>query len=47
MISLVIWVCHLQYLQGHDTFLFGHKTPEEKRIREATIKKLEAEAKRT
>jgi hypothetical protein len=42
----VFVVCeHLQYTAGHNTFLWGYKTPEEKRIQEAIITKLEAEAK--
>lgn len=32
-------------MAGHDTLFFEHKTPEEIRIREAIIKKLEKEAK--
>lgn len=30
----VFWACETYlYAQGHDTFLFTHKTPAEKRIR--------------
>lgn len=35
----VFWACEtLMYIKGHDTFLFTHKTPEEKRIREQQTK---------
>lgn len=37
---------HDQYMAGHETTLYRHKTDEEKRIREAVIQKLEAEAKK-
>lgn len=40
----VIWIAHKQYIKGHDTLFFEHKSPEEKRIREAQIKILEHEA---
>lgn len=46
MMTAYIWVEHIQYTQGHNTLLFTHKTPEELRIREAVIQKLENEAAR-
>jgi len=46
VVGLFVWVSHQQYMAGHDTGLFDHKTPEEIRIREATVQKLEAEAKK-
>lgn len=45
VVGLFVWLNHVQYMAGHDTAIFTHKTPEEIRIREAVIKKLEAEAK--
>ena len=42
--AVLVWVEHTQYMHGHDTLFFGHKTPEELRIREAVIRKLELEA---
>jgi len=31
----VVWYCdHKQYLAGHDTFFFTHKTDAEKKIRD-------------
>lgn len=44
VIGVLVWTQHLQYMAGHNTSLFSHKTPEEKRIREAVIKILENEA---
>lgn len=41
VLGLFVWCSHVQYMAGHETGLFEHKTPEEIRIREATIKKLE------
>lgn len=41
VVALFVWVSHIQYMAGHDTGLFEHKTPEEKRIREAVIRQLE------
>lgn len=46
VVGLFVWCSHKQYLARHDTEIFHHKTAEELRIREAVIKKLEAEAKR-
>lgn len=43
--SVYLYVDHNMYLKGHNTLFFSHKTPEEKRIREAQIKYMEAEAK--
>ena len=43
--SVLIYVGHNQYMAGHETLFFKHNTPEEIRIREAIIKKLEKEAK--
>lgn len=43
--SVYLYVDHIKYLKGHDALFFSHKTPEEKRIREAQIKYMEAEAK--
>lgn len=40
----LIWIAHKQYIKGHDALFFEHKSPEEKRIREAQIKILEHEA---
>jgi hypothetical protein len=39
--ALFLWTQHVQYLAGHETIFFVHKTPEEKRIREALVKKME------
>ena len=44
VIGLLVWVSHVQYMAGHDSLLFAHKTPEELRIREAVVKKLERAA---
>lgn len=34
----VLWICETQmYLRGHDTFLFTHKTKEEKKIRDRAV----------
>lgn len=44
VIGLLVWVSYLQYMAGHDTFLFEHKTDEEKRLREAVLRKAEREA---
>lgn len=44
VIGVLVWTNHQQYMAGHDTLFFGHKTPEERRIREAVIRKLELEA---
>ncbi len=41
LFGLLVWIAHLQYMAGHDTPFFSHKTPEEKRIQEAQIKLLE------
>lgn len=41
---ILVWTNHTQYIQGHNTLFFGHKTPEKLRIREAVIRKLEREA---
>lgn len=43
--AVYLYVDHIQYLKGHDTLFFSHKTPEEERIRGAQIKYMEAEAK--
>lgn len=43
--AVYLYVDHIQYLKGHDTLFFSHKTPEEECIREAQIKYMEAEAK--
>ena len=43
LIAMVLADAYL-YGQGHDSFFFKHKTPEELRIREAQIRKLEIEA---
>jgi hypothetical protein len=42
-IFLAVWIycSHTQYMAGHETTFFHHKTPEEIRIREAVIKRLE------
>lgn len=40
--AFALWIQHVQYMAGHETMFFVHKTPEEKRIREALIKQLEA-----
>lgn len=45
-VALWIWVSHVQYMAGHESSLFEHKTSEEIRIREATIQILEAKAKK-
>lgn len=35
----VFWACETaMYLKGHSTFLFKHKTPEEKSVRERQIR---------
>lgn len=44
VVGLWVWVAHQQYLAGHSSALFEHKTPEEKRLREAAIRKAEREA---
>lgn len=50
-IGFWLWLCvmtiiaHKQYMAGHDTWLFGHKTDEEKRIRDAILAKMERSAK--
>jgi hypothetical protein len=44
VVALYIWIEHKMYLAGHSTLLFEHKTPEEKRLREAAIRKAEIEA---
>lgn len=44
--SIVVWVEYDLHVRGHETPFFTHKTPEELRIREATIQKLESEAAR-
>jgi hypothetical protein len=46
VLGLFIWVNHIQYMAGHETSLFGHKTPEEIRLREATVQLLEKETKK-
>ena len=43
-LALFFWIEHTQYMAGHETIIFVHKTPEEKRIQGAMIKKLEREA---
>lgn len=40
------WAEHTQYMAGHETLLFRHRTPEEIRIREATVERLEAQARK-
>lgn len=42
--AVYVYVEHLQYMAGHNTIFFAHKTEEEKRIREAQIKYQEAQA---
>ncbi len=42
-LSVFFYVEHRVYLAGHNTLFFHHKTDEEKRIREAQIKLLEAQ----
>lgn len=42
--AVFLYVEHTQYMNGHETTIYTHKTPEEKRIREAIVKKLENEA---
>lgn len=44
VVGLWLWISHKQYMAGHDTGLFGHKTDAEKRILEATVRLLEREA---
>jgi len=44
--AVYAWCEHTQYMAGNETLLFRHKTPEEIRIREATVEKLEAQAKK-
>ena len=41
VIGLCVWVSHLQFVAGYDNWLFEHKTPEEKRLREAAIRRAE------
>ena len=42
--NLFLWVQHTQYMAGHETSLFVHRTPAELRIRDALVMKAEAEA---
>lgn len=42
--AVYVYVEHLQYVAGHNTVFFAHKTEEEKRLREAQIKYQEAHA---
>ena len=42
--AFFLWLQHVQYMAGHETTIFAHKTQEEIRIREATVKILEAKA---
>lgn len=43
-VCLFIWVEHTQYLAGHETTIFQHKTDTEKRILEAQVRNIEIEA---
>lgn len=40
----VIWCEHTQYMAGHETTLWGHRTPEEIRLREAAVRQAELKA---
>lgn len=42
--AVCVYCDHQQYLAGHDSYFFEHKTDEEKRIRNAQIAILEKEA---
>lgn len=44
VIAVFIYVNHLQYMEGHDTYIFSHKTTEEKRILEAQTRIIENQA---
>ncbi len=44
VVAVCVYVSHVQYMAGHDTAFFFHKTPEEQRLREAAIRKAEKEA---
>jgi hypothetical protein len=43
VVALYIWVEYKLCAAGHSTLLFTHKTPEEKRLREAATRKAERE----
>lgn len=43
-IAVWVYVDHAMYLKGHDGWWFEHKTPEEKRLRDAVVRKAEIEA---
>lgn len=44
VVGLFLWINHKQYMAGHETEIFRHKTPEELRLREAAVRKAELEA---
>ena len=44
VVAVYIYIEHKMYMAGHSTLFFEHKTPEEKRLREAIIRKAEIEA---
>jgi hypothetical protein len=41
-----VYLEHQQYMAGHETWLWTHKTPEEKRLQQAAVMKAEAEVQR-
>ena len=44
VIAVFIYVNHKQYMAGHNSHIFEHKSEDEKRIREAHIRILEQQA---
>ena len=41
VIALCVWVAHVQFMAGYDTWLFEHKTEAEQRLRAAAIRRAE------
>lgn len=46
-LAIVFYIAHVQYMAGHDTWLFSHKTEQEKELQKAAIEKAKMEAKPT
>ena len=44
-LAVMVYIAHVQYMAGHDTWVFGHKTAEEKELQRAAIDKAKMEAK--
>ena len=44
VIGLFVWLDHKQFMAGYTAYIWEHTTPEEHRLREATIRAAELKA---